>query len=849
MLPAMGVDDAFDRFLSLRARVPPEDDLPLANNEACTRLHLIDPMLSEVLEWPRELIAVELASGEPDDDDRSGASRLDYALRDAEGVCWFVIEAKKRTRPLMEATGDGRMETLKLAGPVLKKACWPIIERQMPPYLGRFMPIFGAVTTGEQWVAFLNKARPDDLPLDQTYAAVFRSLDAVAKDFERFYNVFGFQGARRRTLLQYVEQGRARGVFHAPSARRVVPTGEERLIDHQGAGSFYRDLKLAMDGAFRALHDDRAALVECFVESRESRDASDRLERVANELGDALRDASEYPEDVRQQADQIASASPHPLGWAKPGHGYLARVIGERSAGKTVFLRRVFDVTLTARHARILRLWIDVETLDPFDATAASREAFEQLKLGLFGEEGPAWAQLREVYRREWVSRARLLAIEGDGTSEQRATFLQDVLESEARDPAEALRRYTGFATLNRRQLVCVVVDNLDHLSDPSPALTWALARYRSMFALVTVAMEDATLWRLRGVGRDVLDAQQPEQFWLHRPKVREVIERRVEHLRRLVGETPSATGRSSTNVGRHGQWRWTVAPEQLVRVVSSVLLQDDTVVGWIGQLANHDLREVLNLCRRVVLSPHIRTAKLLSMHVTEQVVSRQRVLRALVASPRREQYLAEPTDPVANVFGFWLESDWAPLLPARLLVFLRTREDDARNRRETFGEFIALERLMDGFVAEFGTPHPVLCAALEALSARLLVEPFNPADRALADTHARVKITPRGRLLLDWALREPTYVRLMAEVDPIADDASLVALRERRDRFMQAVSQRPDGTNDKATIAASERAFTTAYVAYVLAAARRVTPGHASADYACIERFEHDLAAAHAGA
>ncbi|MFO0608552.1 MAG: hypothetical protein U0324_35630 [Polyangiales bacterium] len=844
----MSVDDAFDRFLSLRGRVPPEDDLPLTNNEACTRLHLIDPMLTEVLEWPRELIAVEVASGEPDDEDRAGASRLDYALRDAEGVCWFVIEAKKRTRPLMEATGDGRMETLKLAGPVLKRGCWPIIERQMPPYLGRFMPIFGAVTTGEQWVAFLNKARPDEVPLDQTHAAVFRSLDAVAKDFERFYNIFGFHGARRRTLLQYVEQGRARGVLHAPSARRVVPTGEERLIDHQGADGFYRDLKLAMDGAFRALHDDRAALVECFVESRESRDASDRLERVANELGDALRDASEYPEDVRQQADQVAPAAVQPLDWAKPGQGYLARIIGERSAGKTVFLRRVFDVTLTARRERIFRLWIDVETLDPFDANAASRDAFEQLKLALFGEEGPSWAHLREVYRREWVSRTRLLAIDGDGTPEHRAAFLQEMLDREARDPAEALRRYAEFATLNRRHLVCVVVDNLDHLSDPSPALTWALARYRAMFALVTVAMEDATLWRLRGAGRDVLDDQQPEQFWLHRPKVREVIERRVDHLRRLVGEAPSATGRSSTNVGRHGQWRWTVAPEQLVRVVSTVLLQDDTVVGWIGQLANHDLREVLNLCRRVVLSPHIRTAKLLSMHVTEQV-SRQRVLRALVASPRREQYLAEPTDPVANVFGFWLESDWAPLLPARLLVFLRTREDDARNRRETFGEFIAVERLMEGFAAEFGVPRPVLCAALEALSARMLVEPFNPADRALADLQARVKITPRGRLHLDWALREATYVRLMAEVDPVVDDAALATLRDRRERFMQAVSSRADGGYDKAAIAAAERAFTSAYVAYVLAAARRVTPSHANSDYACVARFEHELAQAHAPA
>lgn len=837
----MNVDEAYERFQSLRGALPPDDDRPITDNEACTRVHLIDPFLKDVLGWPVDKMAVEVPGGDASggaEKERSREGRVDYVVRDHDRACWFVIEAKKRSERIVAAVGSGRgMERLKLTGPVLKESCWPIVSRQMAPYLGRYMPCFGAVTTGEQWVGFLGKLRPDHVLLDSMYAVVFRSLDDIEHDFELFFELFGMEGARRRALLRELHPSAARGLVHARDARRIVPPGAERPVDYQGTQQFYDDLRQAMEAAFRPIRTDRGALAACFVESRESRDASSRLERVANELGEALGCAVEdYPPAVCDEVDAASVPLGGQGGEVQPGDGYLARLLGEKSAGKTVFLRRFFDFELGARRRRLALLWLDVEQVAPFDPTEASRQVLDQLIRELFGDDGLAWEHVREVYRREWQQMLRLAGLtEADACPELRQDFLRERRTAEARTPQEALRRYGEFAGRNRKRLVCLVIDNVDHLEHPEAVLSWAVAIHRSLFAMTTVAMEDTTLWRLRRRGNDHLGEHQPEQFWLRRPMVREVVQNRTDYLKKMLESVPGDASRTRTTVGRRGQWKWSVSPEQLVRVVSAVLLDDEETAQWIGQLCNYDMREVLEVCQQIVLSPLIRADKLLSMQVVQKV-SRYRVLRALIA-PKSEQYQALPTDRVMNVFGYWAEQDFAPLLPARVLALLRAREDHDRNRREPFPGFIAVYELIQMFESCTSVPRAVVFRALRDLAALRVVEPFNPADQGLEDSSARVKITARGRLHLDWATREPTYVRLMAEVDPIVSDSAYRDLRSRWQHFLASLPR-----NDRNESMRLEREVASGYVAYLLAQANAVCPLIGGDDARPILDFERDL-------
>ncbi len=845
----MNVDQAFERFRQIRADVPAEDDRPIFENEACTRVHLIDPILTDVLGWPREHIRPEVPGGLAEDGagdvTRRREGRVDYLLLDHGGTCWFVIEAKKRSRPVVEVRpGIRGLEVLKLTGPVLGAGCWRIIDGQMASYMGTYMPAFGGVTTGEQWVGFLGRVRPEDRLLGETHAAVFRSLDDIEKDFEEFYEIFGLQGARGKYLLRRVEPSRLRGVVRAIHPKRVVPIGEERPVDYQTTDSFYTDLRRAMEAAFRPIRDDRHALAKCFVESRESRDASSRLARMANELGSAMRDATEeYPVDVRAQVGQVQPPAPGSLDWARPGEGYLARLLGEHSAGKTAFLRRLFDLDLTAQRQQIVLLWVDAERFDTGQPDSISRDVFEQLKTELFGEDGPDWNQLREVYRREWHQRLRLLGVnESEAAPDLRQTFIGERLAGERQDPMEAIRRYAAFSTQNRRRLVCLVVDNLDHLPQPEAVITWAMGLHTSVFAMTTVAMEDATLWRLRAGERDQLANHQPEQFWLYRPMVRDVLANRCEYLKELLGQGAGGGSRTSTQVGRRGQWRWTVDPEKLVRVVSAVLLDRDETTNWIGQICNYDLGEVLEVCQQIIMSPHIRPQDLLQMNVVQAPRS-YRVLRALIA-PKSEQFQGLPTDRVMNIFGHWVDHDWAPLLPARLLVVLRAREDDDRNRGEVFSGFVARQRLEEAFETGFGVPRDVTASALQRMSTLHLIEPFNPAARREEDRDGRVKITPRGRLHLDWALKQATYVRLMGEVDLLTDDSLHADLRWLWNQWLAALASQGAEVRrgDAGTL---ERQMVRRYVAHILTQAQQVSFGTDLEETTPIRAFEDQLRSA----
>ncbi len=815
------IDEAYQRFLAIRAELPAEDDKPI--NEANTRFKLIDRLLVEVLGWPRTCVDVELSAGGTEG---KAQKRLDYLLRDEFGTKWFIVEAKKRCDDLVPGgkrkyLHDGK-PIYQLGGPVFR-SCLPIIERQMNPYLGQYMPEYGIVTNGEQWIGFLGKARPNNVELADTQAVAFRSLDDIAGMFAEFYELFSREGAQRRNLHGWLDPDTSRGVVRCPAPERIVPPGAEKRLPFQGNETFYNDLRRAMSAAFSPVPDDMEALTQCFVESHHSREADSRLARLANHLSEGLLEAAEhYPIRITDELESGLS-----------GGGYICRLIGESSAGKSVFLRRFYATQLALLQERVALIWIDAEKLEPFDPDRANRLALAQLKDRLFGEDGPEWAQLREVYGKEWRTKLRALGLTDDAAVAERAEFIKARQSDEETSPGTAFDRYAAFAVQNRRLLPCVVVDNVDDPDRAARAIAWAIACYRNTFSLVTVAMQDTTLWRLRGADADRLADHGPEQFWLYRPKMGQVLARRCEYLQNVLTVDSTTNARTRARVGRHKQMKWDVNPEHLARVVSSVLLGEQETANWIGQICNYAIRDALELCKRIVLSPHVKVDALLSSQVTHAAPHRRSILKAIIA-PQSEQFQGQPTDVVMNVLGFWHDADWAPLLPARLLAYLARKEDDERSRKEAFPGFVPVGRLQSLFATHCRTPPGVTLRALEKLIAVKLIETYDPSNVDLQHESTQVKVTPRGRLHLEWCQRERTYLRSMAEVDLLVDKSFAQEMRATFQTLLGAGPETPD----------VEQRFIARYVGHVLEQARHVSPLSGHVDMLAVQELEQTLAA-----
>jgi hypothetical protein len=614
-----------------------------------------------------------------------------------------------------------------------------------------------------------------------------------------------------------------RGIVTCPNPAPGVALDHDRPISYQQDEQFYSELKRAMTAAFTNVGDDAAALEACFVESRQSRDADSQLARIENELQETVADAAKYPpfaeQQIKDQPGRDDAALPDAD--ALRGKGCIARILGARSAGKTWFLRRFYETQLPRPlRKKAAVVWIDAEAFEPFDPDRVSLHALEQLRDQLFGAGGPEWTQLISIYASEWRAWLRPQGVApNEAPQELRREFARTIDANEKRDPSRALYKHADFAVRNRGQLPCFVVDNADGLDHARRAADWVVATHKNSFALTTLAVDDDTLWRLRSRGEeDYVSRQSPEQFWLPRPKVKEVIENRCRYLSTSLRQAAPDGATLSTRVGFHRQYTWTVDVEKLAAVVSAVLLEDQEISRWIGEICNYDIRQVLDLCKEIVLSPRVKATELLKGQTTGKF-DRRRVMKAII-SPKNEQYQNRSEDRVTNIFGFWLGDDWAPLLPFRALAYLSHLQDGDKARGEPFPGFAPVSDLLTWFTRDLGTPRKLVVAMLDRLRSQELIELDNPSRAAIDGTNVRAQITSRGRLHLEWA-RDITYARMMAEVDPISEPGVEQQMRKQWQSFLDA-STRADSRRN---MHSAELGLIRFYVDHVVRTAERVSP------------------------
>ena len=828
----MNIDIAYQRFLEIRGRLPDVNPNSSSDNEANTRLHLIDPILQEVLGWKNENIQTELYAGK---------DRLDYALFDEKKRCWFVVEAKKRSDLLVNQTKRiSGNERLLLSGPVLKKRIWTIINAQMLSYIGYYGPEYGIITNGEQWIGFLARNLPPGVKRADSHAVVFRNLNEIDFSFEHFYNFFGYKGALARELSSYLIPKHACGGFQYNLQGKIIEPVKLLSFQNRRNESFYYGLRNAMNIAFNAVTNDPFALEKCFVTSRESQDADEHLTRMAFELEEYLQSAeTAYPkmaiEQIEERGLKIKNSgfSDDPF----QGSGYLARILGSSSSGKSTFLRRLYYLKFASRKKKMTLIWIDC-------AKHVVRNILGSLALSivireLFGEKEISGKDRLEVYKSEWNGYLRALDLDQEEGEKYKNDFLRQKLLDEKKYPEEALVEYLLFSAKNRNRLPVIILDNMDNEEIAFTVAQFAVMIFQRTYSFITVASNDAVLLQLRKNEQDYLSRLQVDNFWLPRPKVRAVLENRLEYLRSLLQkQAKKASSNIRGYVGR-SELQWTVSPDEVVKIVNTVLLDHPEVSTWIGKLCNYDMRKIFEVCRAIILSPHIEIEDLLHAQAVEKFLPSHRVLKTLI-TPKTHQFQVEKSANIINVFGFSHDHIWYPLLPARILVFLRATETNEKNERykANFAGFLKTSYVINIFKKEFNVAEKAIFSLLKKLHEFRLIRTFDPVTESL-QKNTQIKVTPRGKLHLDWALKEQTYVYLMAEVDPVFDDSVYSKLRELHKNLTKK-EKKPSKTR------AITNEFVRKYLQYILNYAYNYAPIsetlYLEGSMRTILRFEHNL-------
>ncbi len=751
------IDAAFETFNRIvEAELPGYDDSIVS--EADVRMKVIDRMFVEVLGWPLADIHLESPAGD---------GFVDYRCTIA-GLNRLVIEAKRKNRSL-GITPDRSARAFRLNGPVFQSSDIDEGIEQAIRYCGHKNAELACVTNGQQWVIFLGNRRGDGRDTLEGYGIVFGSLAGVKAHFKEFYDLLSWDAVRayryRATFQEAEGQPVRTNDFEAPvrkpESRQLLP-----------ADKLYADVDRVMLSFFRDLSgdDDPELRRRCFVESRESTAAEERLARISEDLRNRIRtlhgDGGQAIADAIRRVQEMQRRE-------------FVLLVGTKGAGKSTFIERFFDDVLPSEIARdcvLVRIDLADCGADESSITQWLDQHFsEGLERAVFGDRVPTFDELQGVYWREyerWREGPYKPLYESDRTAFKIA-FGQHIDQRREERPHEHIVHVLHRIVASEKKVPCLVFDNADHftIEFQERVFQYAHSLYSAVLCLVLVPITDKTSWQLSRQG--ALESFFTESFFLPTPAPELVLRKRIDFIEARLNEpAPPQPGRGYF-VGR-GIGLAIDDLRAFTNTLQAVFIRTGHTASWIGNLANGDIRRSLQLTRELVASPYVQVPELLKAYLADtSVVVNDEDTRLALIRGKYDIYPSGQSAFVQNVFALTTEVDTTPLLALRILQVLgdaRFQEPDGEAR------YLDIERLTDYFAAMNIEPRATR-VWLEAMLRCGLILSYDPTVVGI-ERVTRIELAPAGDQHLAWAQRDWVYLEAMAEVTPLIDRTTHDTLR-----------------------------------------------------------------------
>lgn len=719
-------------------------------SEQDTRLKVVDRMLTEILGWPQDEILTE---------EQSGTGYVDYKLT-VGGLARLVVEAKRDGRDLGLGTrAAGR--AYKLDGAVFSTSSIKEGLGQAVRYCGQKNAELACVTNGREWVVFRGSRLGDGRDTMDGAGFVFPSLEDVRTHFGLFWDLLSYEALSDFRYRAYFQEAEGRPIrthvfrmpLRAPDTRRFLTRSK-----------LSGDLDRVMTSFFRRLSGDAdpEVLAKCFVVTRESENADQRLARISEDLIDRIRSLDTGSgEQLTELIERVKGTQ----------RNEFVIIVGTKGSGKSTFIDRFFRLVLpeplvgecvTAR----VNL-ADSEGDEGSIATWLDRTLLDTLERTVFGDGVPSYEELQGMFFDEYRRRSEgtLKYLYERNKEEFKVNFGQHIEMRREERPHEYIQRLVRNIVRNRKKIPCIVFDNADHFTIEFQERVFQYARsiYERELCLIIMPITDKTSWQLSSEG--ALRSFENESLFLPTPPPRAVLARRITYLEEKLEEERREQGRGYF-FGRGIP----LTIEDLTAFTSAlqaIFLKTGTVSLWIANLANNDIRRCLEIARSIVASPHLEVNELLKAYYagSDMYVPRYKVKRALF----RGHYDIHPVGVssfVRNVYALEDEVETTPLLGLRLLRLLEDAQES-----NTGDPFVTFDQIVDycrAMMIETNATRAWLGRMLEAG----LCQSYDPTVTAV-DTAGKLELSPAGSQHLYWGTRDYDYAQAMLEVTPLADRAA----------------------------------------------------------------------------
>lgn len=734
------LDEAHEKFLEVQSEASSNIDEILTEEDA--KVQIITRVLTECLGWKFSDIGTERKH-------QNGFS--DYSITNNKKNC-LLVEAKRIGRVPILVTDKAVQKNLKLNGPGLIKCDDGIL--QAASYASpKGFPV-AVLTDGDAWVVFKPNVIGEDFLNKQ--AIVFPSLNAITAKFSLFFDLLGKESFTRKIYNQLFDEiHNTRNLLTSPLVAAVNKTE----IYRQQKSTLAFELEPVFDNFFSRMtgEDDPDLIVDCFVETKESRIADHSLEKMTSRV---LGNVSNLNNDLEAELSAYISNA------VELDSGESVFIVGPTGAGKSTFIERFFKKTLENKtRSKCVPIRLNfLEATGSIDAAVqwVADTLIKQLEAALYENGSPSWNELRGLYYSDYNRQrtgiwAKLYERDKDAFQAKFSEFMAKKVED---DREGYLKNLLFNIVHSRKKLPVIIADNTDEFLPEFKEAIFQFVqslRIHIKHCIIIFPITDKSAWSFTKT--DIYSIYQSKSFFLPTPPPREVFRKRISYLSdKLQSDGASDSNKYLTNRGI------TISIpnlEKFANVVEEAFVNDEYSAKILGEVSNYNIRRTLRLARRVITSPVFRIEDLITTYASGSATYGKyaKFLNALIKGDynfynKDDAEIGE----ITSVFQVDKKFKQSPLLLIRILALLDATDNAASNVDE---RHLAYQNLSEYFQV-LGTSEAAIDTVVLKMIQSKLIEPFDPSLRDLSSAQ-RLAISFSGKAHLKLATNNPVFFEQMA--------------------------------------------------------------------------------------
>ncbi|SEQ04856.1 hypothetical protein [Neolewinella agarilytica] len=715
----------------------------MTRNEATTRLHLIDVILKEVLNWePENIIAEESHNGE----------YADYVLKSTRRLA--ILEAKKEGLSFELPVKHNRLIYS------LKSLCrdhkdLKIALDQVRGYCQERGVEIGIVSNGWQFVGFIAN-RTDGTPPLEGNAIVFDSFDRIKNHYKEFWNSFSYSGISEK-YLKYSLLGK--------SIENLPPKKSSRIPVYpgiKGRNNFQTEMQLlselVLEDVLNESEIEEIFLKECYAKSGALSKYASLSKDILTSRYKYLYEDNESSFVIDEAANRKGISSDLKEMFANSLTKRPIMLIGDVGVGKSTFIDNLMKVEAKEVINKSIALKINLgsSAILKVDLGEAILDEIYNILLSNYDIDINSDGFVRGAYHSE-LKRFKNGPIKRLFEIDEKAALLKeyDFLTSKVNDRPQHYLVAFNHITKARKKQVVIFLDNCDQRSYETQQQAFLISEElaNSWPVLVFLALRPETFHL--SLKKGALSGYHPKAFTIAPPRVDDVILKRLEFARNITqGRLELKSAQVTTSFHKL---------DQLIEVLLYSLRINPDLFEFIDNISNGNVRIAIGYVKLFLGSGHVNTEKILNIKEKDgsYLIPLHEFQRAVIFGDN--SYYNSSNTTITNVFDIISNDKKEHFISPILLAIVKNQSTNKKSNG-----FITVEKIyneLQGLGFTVGQIDHVISYNLS----RKLIESTRRGDVFSEDNMpSMIRVTSLGAYHIDKLIEQFTYLDAIIIDTPI---------------------------------------------------------------------------------